>query len=73
MAGAVMLTKRAQGEDAFASINRIRAGIDLRNARAFRPDAELPGQFAAPANQQVPTDAPSMGFAKSANDPGDTL
>ena len=73
MAGAVMLTKRAQGEDALASINRIRATIDVRNARAFRPDAGLPGQFAAPARQQVSSDAPSMGFAKNANDPGDTL
>lgn len=73
MAGAVMLTKRSQGSDTIATINRIRAGIDLRNARAFRPDPELPGQHGPPARQQIPEEAPSMGFARNTFDPGDTL
>lgn len=73
MAGAVMLTKRSVGEDTIASINRIRAVIDQRNVRAFRPDPELPGQQPPPARQQIPDEAPSMGFEKNTLDPGETL
>lgn len=73
MAGAVMLTKRAQGEEAIASIQRIRAAIDARGTRAFRVDPTLPDQHAPNPRQQPPVDTPDLGYAREVRDPGETL
>ena len=73
MAGAVMLTKRAQGEEAIASIQRIRAAIDARGTRAFSVDPTLPDQHAPSPRQQPPVNTPDLGYARAVRDPGETL